>query len=249
MIYFCPRSRGSQRQRSMLRRMRLTCATSVAGGARQSVLEVAILRVGRQQAAQHVGDAMLDQRRLHQRILPLAVEVLVDDVPAFAVLAADMAEGEVRRNEVEAVGRRLARSAPDRPSAARRSGPPGHSRRGSSPSRADLLDEAEQFLDIARMPHQRRQDHRLGRRHRCAPAAQLLAAWRAGLTAGRRSGRPALRRRRRPAPKPRQSASVASAENLSQNLKRVPMANPLLLQGNGLSADALMRSATHTQDE
>ena len=31
MIYFDPRSRGSQRQRSMLRRIRLACATSVGG--------------------------------------------------------------------------------------------------------------------------------------------------------------------------------------------------------------------------
>ena len=31
MIYFCPRSRGSQRQRSMLRRMRLTLRVSVLG--------------------------------------------------------------------------------------------------------------------------------------------------------------------------------------------------------------------------
>src|SRR3954463_7877086 len=31
MIYFCPRSRGSQRQRSMLRRMRSIFAVSVAG--------------------------------------------------------------------------------------------------------------------------------------------------------------------------------------------------------------------------
>ena len=48
---------------------------------------------------------MLLERADQQCSLALSVNVIVDDVPAEAILAADMAKREIPRNQVEAVGR------------------------------------------------------------------------------------------------------------------------------------------------
>jgi hypothetical protein len=91
---------------------------------------------------------MLLERRFHQQELPLAIEILVRDVPAVALVARDMAEGEVARHPIEAVGRGLGEE--QRIARAERHRQPGRIIVGGVEAFGpDLVDEAEQFLRIA----------------------------------------------------------------------------------------------------
>ena len=112
-----------------------------------------------QQPAQCVRNLVLLERPLHQEELPLTIEVRVRDVPAFAIGARNMAEGEIARHPIETVGRGLGEE--QRIARAKRHRQAGRVIVGGVEAfRADLVDEAEQFLRIARLPQQGRIDDR-----------------------------------------------------------------------------------------
>ena len=124
-----------------------------------------ILGMGRQQSTQGVANAVLAQGKVEQRALAVVGEVTVDDVPVDPVLAADMAEGEVRRQLVEAVGRDLS----DAVGIAR------GDRVGKGvgmivirrqPFGSRRLDHREQVGGIGNWPEGRREDDRRGGRDR-----------------------------------------------------------------------------------
>ena len=115
------------------------------------------------------------------------VEVLVDDMPADPRVAADMAERQVRRQLVEAVGRRLGQD--QRIARAHRGDQPGRIIIGRrQPFAPDIVDIVEQRLRLIDLPKRRR-----GRRRRSGSAwARRLAP--SGKR--RRSDRPACGWRR-----------------------------------------------------
>ena len=77
----------------------------VAGVVASAALSAAYCGCDRQQVAQRARDIVLRERRAQQRVLLGGVEIGVDDVPVDPRRALDMAEREVGRNAVEAVGR------------------------------------------------------------------------------------------------------------------------------------------------
>jgi hypothetical protein len=144
-----------------LRRVRLV-------GFRQRVLQRRILRVGRKQGLQHRRHPAGRQRRFQHLSLAGVVQVLVDDMPVQPVLAAHMAECQVRRNAVEPVRRRLGeRQRIARPHGQDQAG--GVVVEGIEALAADALDECQQVIGVGDLPQGRRQllDHRRrGRRRR-----------------------------------------------------------------------------------
>ena len=116
MMYFSPRSRGSQRQRSRLSRIRLIFAASVGGGRRERDLQRAHIAdgsaAGREARRRHACWASADAK---QSICLRRVEVVVDDVPGGSLRPLDVAEREVGRHPVEPVAGAPPTSGPGRP--------------------------------------------------------------------------------------------------------------------------------------
>ncbi len=131
MMYFWPRSRGSQRQRSRLSRMRLILAVSVAGVISSADLSAAYCGWVGSRPFSARGDPMRGERAPQQVVLLRRVEVWVDDEPVDP--RADFFTWPSARSEETRLKRSVASFDSEQRIAAgasRRSARPGHNRRG-----------------------------------------------------------------------------------------------------------------------
>ena len=131
MIYFSPRSRGSQRQRSMLRRTRSRVATSLPGVAASAAFKAAYCGWVGSRPLRASTTSCRGSAALSKRILLRGIEVVVDDPPVNSSGLLHVAEREVGRQKIEAL-RRCGRHQKSRPPELRWRGRRDHSQRGSA---------------------------------------------------------------------------------------------------------------------